>query len=121
MPNIKFIAPWIERQQNGCPYTIKQFSKASPANQLPYLDSYRSSIVAFLDAFCGLRFAAGPESRSDADGKLINIQVNASNTEFLSCLVTPLLVKHTLGLAGMRIIRDFAITHSLGPYYPRGS
>ena len=89
MPNIEFIAPWTERQQNGCPYTIKQFSEASQANRLLYLDSYKSSIVAFLDTFCSLCFAAGPESRSDEDGKLINIQANASNTKFSPCLITP--------------------------------
>ena len=112
MPNIEFVAPWTERQQSGCPCTIKQFSKASQANRLLYLDSYKSSIVAFLDTFCDLRFAAGPESRSDEEGKFINIQANASNTEFSPCLITPSLVKHTLGLARTRAVPEFSITHT---------
>jgi len=119
MPNTESLVPWTECQQNDCPCTIQDSNEASPVNRLLYVDSYKSSIVAFLYTFCSLRLAAGPESRSDEDSKLINIQANASNTEFSPYLITPLLVKHTLGLARTRAVPSFAITGSFGCKYPR--
>ena len=105
-----FSTPLLSRQQAQPPHSIKSYAAAAPGVQELYLESTKTSSLLIIDADGFLRMAAAPQLTKDGD-RIINIQINMSDTEFLPGKLPPTAMKHFVSMAPRTSVPDFAIYH----------